>query len=209
MSVLNRKVLVLNKAWQPIRVETFRNSLLKVMKNRAKFIDHESFTMYSWEDWIDNFTVSSEKKIDGAYIKGVRFNVRMPEVVICTEYDKVPKRDLKLTRKNLLIRDKWKCQYTGKKLKTNESTIDHILPRSRGGGNSWDNLVICDIEVNVRKGSRTPEEAGLKLLSKPKKPRWNPIFFLYQKNIPDAWKKFINFDEINELGEWEDNIDKS
>jgi len=81
--------------------------------------------------------------------------------------------------------------------------IDHIIPRSKGGKNTWENLVICSLDVNVKKGNRTPQEAGLRLIKVPKKPVWNLMFAKYVKKIPRSWEKFIHTDQWNEIGYWD------
>jgi 5-methylcytosine-specific restriction endonuclease McrA len=104
----------------------------------------------------------------------------------------MPYKRIDLSRKNILKRDNHRCQYCGKK--TLDITIDHIMPKSRGGIDTWDNLVAACVRCNNRKGNRTPDEAGMKLLSKPRRP--NHIMFLkqYIGRTEDSWRPFLFMD---------------
>lgn len=118
-------------------------------------------------------------------------NITQPEVVILTDYIHVPFecRQVKLSREAIMLRDNFTCQYSGRKLKKSEIQIDHIIPRSRGGKNTWDNLVVASDEMNNLKGNRTPEEAGLKLIRKPFKPNITDLLSNIQK---EEWAGFLD-----------------
>lgn len=115
-----------------------------------------------------------------------------PSVIKLLSFVRMPYKKIELSRKNILRRDSHRCQYCGKK--THEMTIDHIIPRSRGGGDSWENLVAACVRCNNRKGSRTPEEANMKLLTVPKRP--HHILFLKQHigRYEDNWRPFLFMD---------------
>ena len=103
----------------------------------------------------------------------------------------------KFTANNLWMRDNGTCQYTNKKLSRSEANIDHVIPRTKGGLTNWTNCVICHKEVNAKKGPRTPEEAGLKLVRQPSVPRSLPsTFYIKNKHGIKEWniflKEFIN-----------------
>lgn len=186
MSVLNHPTLVLNKSYTPIHVTTVRQSVLKVSLGVADIVDHEDYSRYEWDEWIMLPVVGDQK-----FIKTTQGDIRAPQVVIVKHYNQVPEFGVKLTRRNIYIRDGGKCQYTGKDLKLSESTLDHIQPESRGGGNTWSNLVLCDRDVNMSKANRTPEEAGLTLSKEPKKPGWTPLYKAGVGNVPEAWLPFL------------------
>ena len=192
MTALNDQVLVLNRAYVPVDVVCVRDAISDAYKEGASIVDSD-YTEYSWDDWYDLFSVpkESEGEPDSKYVTDKAHKVRVPEVIILHDFKAVPKRQIKLTRRHLYIRDKGTCQYTGKKLSTREATLDHIIPRSRGGKNTWENLVLCDPTVNRQKDNRTPEEAGMKLLRKPFKPKWHPIYNSYLKDRPESWYKFV------------------
>ena len=192
-SALKNKVLVLNKNWHPIAVCTVQDAVCKATAHQFAFVDGESYMVYDWENWTKEFNVDLEADVSPKqFIHTNRFKVKSPEIAVCYDYDDIPQHSVKLTKKNIYYRDGGMCQYTGKKLSINEFTVDHIKPSSRGGKSTWENLVTCDREVNLRKGDRLPQEAGLKLLSTPVKPRWNPIMKIIEEDkVPESWKKFL------------------
>lgn len=118
-------------------------------------------------------------------------NLNQPEVMILNHYIYVPYkfRQVKLSREAIMLRDNFTCQYSGARLKKSEIQIDHIIPRSRGGKNTWENLVCSSNEINNRKGNRTPEEAGLKLIKKPSKPTISDLLNNMEK---ERWSEFID-----------------
>ena len=191
---MNLPTLVLNKAWVPISITPVKKAISKSMLGLALLLDVDDYSLYSFDDWI-TLTVDGYKSI-----KTTRNPIRVPEIIVLTEYERFPLRDVRLTRRNLLVRDNFTCQYTGVKIGLDDGTIDHIIPRSRGGLSTWENLVMCCKEVNAKKANRTPEEAGLHLLKKPEKPIWSPIYARFARlaahNVPQSWMKFIET-EIN------------
>ena len=104
----------------------------------------------------------------------VRGPIRVPTVIVAVNYAKVPKKRPKLCARAIRERDGNRCQYTGRVLRPDEGSLDHVLPRSRGGKNAWENLVWAGKDVNARKGNRLPHEAGLKLLTVPRAPKELP-----------------------------------
>lgn len=215
MRVLENPTLVLNKSWSAVGIDPLRKALKKTFKDRAKLLDEETFAVYSWEEWVDMFGIyATEDEItaDGRwkYIETTKrdnekraFYVRAPEIIVLTKFNKLPRQDIKLNRRNLLIRDGFRCQYTGKLLNLKNMTFDHVVPISRGGKTTWDNLVSCSLEANMKKANRTLEECGYKLKKKPEKPKWHPLYTYFTPNRPKSWEKFINTDQWNEVGYWD------
>ena len=197
MSVLNRPTLVLNKGWAPVDIMSVKDALSKVFTDGARLIDTDDFSMHDWESWL-NFSVTGNMP----YIATTSLKVRLlPEstlIIIATRYTEVPSCEVKLTRANLLTRDRHCCAYTGKRLRLHNATIDHIMPRSRGGRHNWHNVVIASVEANRRKGRKTLEEAGMRLRCRPFKPTWSPLFSACVGKVPEPWKHFINPDKIFE-----------
>jgi 5-methylcytosine-specific restriction endonuclease McrA len=193
-------MLILNKSWFPIKVKDIKDVIGKLCNGNAKIID-EDFIQYSWQEWLDKYSIphEQEKNIKYEFIRAKNFSVKSPKVMICTKYNKVPNISLKLTRRNILIRDSFACQYCEQKLSMRNSTLDHIIPRSRGGKNSWENLVICCISCNTIKSDKTLEETKFKLSHKPEKPKWSPIYSIMVKKWPKIWDKFINTDKWNKF----------
>jgi 5-methylcytosine-specific restriction endonuclease McrA len=98
---------------------------------------------------------------------------------------------MKLTKRNIFLRDNFTCQYTGKTVSTKNADIDHVIPKAQGGRTSWENLVVCSKDVNRKKADRTPQEAGLRLLKRPCKPEPQVIYIDPRMDMPPSWKKFI------------------
>lgn len=188
----NRKVLVLNKSWSPVGIVTVQRAITLLWgmyangQPKAFVVDTESFATMTWNDW---GKLKPENE-DEPFIRSAHDVFKIPEVVVLTRYDKLPTHRVTFSRKTLYKRDAYKCQYCGKTPSTEELTIDHILPRSRGGKTTWQNCVICCLPCNARKADRLPEECGMKLRKEPKKPKYQ---LFKGKMIPcDSWKKFIS-----------------
>ena len=141
----------------------------------------------TWEEWI---TLPIRPQDNAVHT--VRGAIRVPTVIVAVNFAKVPKKRPKLCAKTIRERDGNRCQYTGKLLKPDEGSLDHVLPRSRGGKDTWENLVWSSKDVNSRKGDRLPREAGLKLLSVPRAPKERPVSALIRNAhaVPE-WKLFV------------------
>lgn len=192
-SCMSLPTLVLNKSWIPISITPVHKAISKTMLGLAMVLNVDSFALHTFEEWM-HIDVSDTDK----FIRTPKTRIKVPEIIVLTEYERFPLREVRLTRRNLLIRDNYTCQYTGQKITYENGTIDHVIPRSRGGKSTWSNLVMCCLEVNARKADRTPEEAGLRLLKKPDKPKWSPIFARFARlattNVPKSWLKFVTVD---------------
>ena len=186
VALLQRPTLVLNRSWQPIRVSTVARSLILVWNDHAKVIDPHDFSSYDWADW------SRMAPKDGEpFIQSVRWRLRVPEVISLTAFDKVPIGKVAFNRRNLFRRDAWSCQYCGARPGPDSLTIDHVVPRSRGGTSSWENCVLACVPCNKRKADRTPHEARMKLHKSPHRPKWQPLYATPHAPIA-SWAKFIS-----------------
>ena len=193
--ILNKTtVLVLNRHWQAIGVKTPMEAFSMMAAGNATALDmlgeHE-LRPVRWEEWLD-----LPVRDDDQSIGTVHGPVRVPTVLVLARFDRVPKRRPKFCAKAIWERDGGVCQYTGKKLRPGEGNIDHVVPISRGGASSWENCVLADRRVNSRKGSKLPEEAGLKLMRQPFVPREVPVTLLIRNThqVQD-WRLFLNPDE--------------
>jgi len=124
-------------------------------------------------------------------IKSVSESFKLPAVIVLTRYVKFQFHTMTCTRANVIWRDQNKCQYCAKEEESKVLTIDHVLPRSKGGKNTWENLVAACKKCNQKKGDRTPKEANMKLLRKPKKPKSSVLRTLGNKQIDDLWKNYL------------------
>ena len=193
MSSLNKNVLVLNKGYKAISVVSVLDAISSVYTGKSVFVDTD-YIEYKWNDWADKKLVDLDTahKYPDSHIKMGWYGIQVPQVMILKNYSKVPQQSVRLTRRNLYIRDGGRCCYTGKRLKTSEITIDHVIPRCKGGKNTWQNLVISSLAANTKKGGRTPQQADMKLLKTPSLPKWNPIYITGIRNCPQSWKNFLN-----------------
>ena len=141
----------------------------------------------TWEEWI---TLPIREQDESVHT--VRGQIRVPTVIVAVNYAKVPKKRPKLCARAIRERDGNRCQYTGRMLRPDEGSLDHVVPRSRGGKDAWENLVWSAKEVNQKKADRLPHEAGLKLLSVPRAPKELPVSVLIRNphELLD-WKLFV------------------
>lgn len=182
-------VLVLNRHWLAIDSITPVNAFghLATGSARALRIDGDSIQPFDWEDWRELPVPDGTPAIGTPHGK-----VRIPTVVVLTNYSKVPMVRPVFGFRGLWERDGGRCQYSGRQLTPAEANIDHVLPRSRGGMDCWENCVLSDRRVNTRKGSLTPEEAGLRLLSVPRVPLAVPATVRIRNSWEvEDWKHFL------------------
>src|SRR5437867_6837210 len=189
--ILNKTiVLVLNRHWQAIHVRTPQEAFCMMATNVATAleIDGENHVRpVTWDEWI----ALPVRPQDNA-VQTVQGQVRAPTVIVAVNFAKVPKKRPKLCAKTIRERDDNRCQYTGKVLKPEEGSLDHVVPRSRGGKDAWENLVWSDKAVNAKKGNRLPHEAGLKLLALPRAPKELPVSALIRNDHSLAdWTLFV------------------
>ena len=190
-SALERpSVLVLNRNWQAIDVKTPAEAFGLMATGAAMGLDISTGDMcpVPWMDWL-----KLPVRIEDSPVRTVRGPVRAPTVLVLTRFGRVPMRRLRFSLRGLWMRDRGVCQYTGRKLSAGEGNIDHVMPRSRGGRTTWENCVLSHKTVNHKKGNRTPEEAGLRLMRPPQAPRAVPAtaFIKNTLNVKD-WEVFLS-----------------
>jgi len=189
--ILNKTiVLVLNRNWQAINVRTPQEAFCMMATNVGTALEIEGenhIRPVTWDEWI---TLPMRPQ-DNA-VQTVRGPIRVPTVVVAVNFAKVPKKRPKLCAHTIRERDGNRCQYTGVVLRPEEGNIDHVVPRSRGGKDAWENCVWSSKAVNSKKGNRLPHEAGLKLLKQPKAVREMPVTALIRNahGIAD-WEPFV------------------
>jgi 5-methylcytosine-specific restriction endonuclease McrA len=124
-------------------------------------------------------------------MSSVNLRLRVPEVIALTGYDRMPRRAVTFSRRNIFKRDRFQCQYCGVSPGCEELTIDHVTPRAQGGVSSWTNCVLACIDCNKRKADRTPKQAGMALASAPRRPAWKPAYADHRVRLA-SWSKFIS-----------------
>ncbi len=199
---LAAKVLVLNRAYAAMRVVSAKRAFCLLARNIAEVIHVDStgaegsgqYINYNFESWLEVSQLQHEFERDRHdWVKTVRMDIAVPRIIRLLGYDKLPEQAVKLNRRNLFARDRNRCQYCGRIYATSDLSIDHVLPRSHGGGDSWENLVCACIRCNARKGGRTPEQAGMKMVKVPVRPKRNPLITLrlgHEKY--QSWKAFLD-----------------
>jgi 5-methylcytosine-specific restriction endonuclease McrA len=195
-SGLDAKVLVLNRYYSAIRVIDARRAFVLLAKEIAEVIAVEdgSYVSYPFTTWteLSEFRKEFEEK-DHDWVRTARISIAVPKIVRVLGYDRLPREQVKLNRRNIYARDANRCQYCGKTFTTRELTLDHVKPRVQGGGNSWTNLVCACVKCNARKGGRTPEQAGVRLIREPVKPKRNPAISLRLGSPKyESWKAFLD-----------------
>ncbi len=184
--VLEHPTLVLNRNWQPVNVATVARALVLLWNESARVVDPADYQLYTWEDW------SRLRPLDGEqFIQAVRLRLRVPEVIVLADYDRLPTAAVSFSRRNVFKRDHWACQYCGGQPGGEELTIDHVIPRSQGGTSTWANCVLACIACNKRKADRTPQQAGMRLRKEPIRPTWKPLYARHSVRI-ESWSKFIS-----------------
>jgi 5-methylcytosine-specific restriction endonuclease McrA len=197
MNILNKNtVLVLNRNWQAINIRTPQEVFCQMATNVATALDIElgddgqaqNLRPVTWDEWITLPIRPQDNAVHTA-----RKVIRVPTVVVAVNFAKVPKRRPKLCARAIRERDGNRCQYSGRLLRPDEGSLDHVVPRSRGGADTWENLVWSAKEVNQRKADRLPHEAGLRLLTVPRAPRELPVT-AHIRNVHSVaeWNLFLN-----------------
>lgn len=171
--VVNISVLVLNENYEPLNVCSARRAVVLIDRGKAEVLERN----------------------DGTVLRTPSQLIPVPSVIRLVYLIRRPRPQRKLTRRELFLRDKYRCQYCGKE--TKDLTVDHVTPRQRGGKHVWENLVSACKQCNHRKAARTPEEARMLLLSKPEAPKTSSYHIVYQYiHTHDEWRKFIPAREL-------------
>jgi 5-methylcytosine-specific restriction endonuclease McrA len=163
-------VLVLNSTYEPINVTTARRAIVLILKGTAR-----------------------PEEMSSRVIHSAHMALPVPSVIRLLEYIRIPYERKELSRKNVLLRDGYTCQYCGRKFPSSELTIDHVIPRAKGGRTSWDNVVTCCRKCNTRKGDHLTEEAGMPLLKHPRALSWRVShqILAHLGRQQEAWKKYL------------------
>lgn len=179
-----------------IRVVNVRRAFSLLMRELAEVVHIEDgqYLSYDFESWRD--VSDLKRKFEPAahdWIRTVRFEIAVPRIIRLLLYDRLPRQEVKFNRRNIYARDGNRCQYCGKRFATNQLSIDHVIPRSQGGRTVWDNVVCACLACNVRKGGRTPEQADMKLIALPRKPRRSPVINVkLSNNKYRCWQQFLD-----------------
>ncbi len=160
------KVLVLNASYEPLNITSWRRAVVLIIKGKAERVEHNGKVVYA--------------------------GFPLPTVIRLRHYVRVPYKEIPLTRRNILQRDNHTCQYCG--YSGEGLTLDHVVPRSRGGGDTWENMVTACVRCNVHKGNRTPREAQMPLANPPRRPH-SSLYFEVTRQVRSGthreWSKYV------------------
>jgi 5-methylcytosine-specific restriction endonuclease McrA len=183
--MLDSRSLVLNRSWMPISTTTVRRALLLVVRGVAGIVHPETYEVADWDAWLERGPEAPPR------LRGVGFDLAVPEVIVLAQYNEFPDFPVAFTRRNVYRRDGHRCMYCGERPKPDHLTIDHVVPRSRGGQTTWENCVAACIRCNARKANRSHVEAGLRLLSDPEIPKWPGGLDPESLSQRPAWQRFL------------------
>jgi 5-methylcytosine-specific restriction endonuclease McrA len=184
-NVLDQPTLVLNRNWQPVHVTTVARSLVLLWNDAARVVDPDEYRLFSWSDWAEREPIDGERCVRSATLR-----MPVPEVISLSHYDRLPSTAVTFSRRNVCKRDHYTCQYCGGQPGAQSMTVDHVLPRSQGGTSSWTNCVAACERCNVKKGDRTPDNAGMRLRRRPVRPEWKPFYAAHGAPI-ESWARFL------------------
>ena len=195
-SPLESSVLVLNKMFMAVHVISVRRAFCLLAKQQAEVVSVEDgqYLSYDFESWaeLSAFRADHFREEHDDWVRTPTVEIQAPRVIRLLEYDKVPRQAVKFNRRNIFARDNNQCQYCGRKFITSELSLDHVVPRSQGGGTTWENIVCACVQCNVRKGGRTPRQANLTLIRKPEKPKRSPMLNMKLSQKKDhTWQSFL------------------
>jgi 5-methylcytosine-specific restriction endonuclease McrA len=180
-------VLVLNSLYQAVQITGVQRAFRLFYAGRARALDPD-FRVYDFENWCDLPLSAGDEAIHTPSCA-----IRIPRVIQLVYYNRVPRREVRFTRRNIFYRDKHRCQYCRRILPQRELNLDHVVPLSRGGRSEWGNVVTACVPCNSRKGSRLPTEAGMKLFRVPRKPAGHPLMReLWLGRFHEEWKSYLD-----------------
>lgn len=193
--LLTTSVLVLNRFYMAVHVVSARRALVLLYRELAEVIDLEDgrYANYDFDTWcaLSDLRAAQKSKHDD-WVRTVSAEIQIPRVIRLHTYDKVPRHAVRFNRRNLFARDANQCQYCGDSYPSSQLSFDHVVPRSRGGQTSWENVVCACLKCNTKKGSRTPNEARMRLIREPRKPKHNPLLANRMRNPKyEAWQSFL------------------
>lgn len=189
IQMLNRQVLVLNRHWVAVHVCSVRRALTLVFQELARIVT-EDFQSHDFESWRELSLYADRAH---PLIHTPNFQMLLPEVIVLSRYQKFPPRTVKFNRRNIFMRDHYTCQYCGRQPIKDDLTIDHVVPRSRGGKSEWENVVLSCVQCNTSKGDRLPLECGMTPRKPPRQPSWlATLRHLPPESDHSLWQRFVD-----------------
>ena len=188
---LQQQVLVLNRLWQAVNVCSVERALGLLYTGHAQVVSENegNFNTFSFNEWC-----SYTDGHDGEdALRSISLRFRLPQIILLSVFDRLPKKEIRYSKENVLARDKYTCQYCSTKYERRKLNLDHVIPRQQGGPSNWENVVCSCLNCNHVKANRTPEQAGMRLLREPVKPKWRPFLeFSYVRSPDQSWQRFLD-----------------
>lgn len=174
------QTLLLNATYEPLKVVSWKKALILLFQGKVEVLEEYTREIHS-----------------------ITISVKLPSVVRLLYKIQAGHhhRQVKFSRVNIFARDKHSCQYCAKKCRTEELTFDHVVPIAKGGKKTWENIVTACVRCNHIKSGRTPEEAGMKLIKRPHRPKWSPSLTITIgiKHTPENWRDYLYWNMELEL----------
>ena len=189
--ILDAPILILNKHWAAIGTTTVRQAFALLCRQAARVICPHSYEIYDLGSWLFRSLERSGEIDPSRLVQTPRVAIEAPEVILLSAYGGIPRTEVAFSRRNLYRRDGYSCQYCSHSQPASNLSIDHVLPRSRGGRTTWENCVLACVRCNTRKGDRTPKECGLRLARLPRRPTWSPLLETLPRLRPQSWANFL------------------
>jgi 5-methylcytosine-specific restriction endonuclease McrA len=193
---LSLSVLVLNRSFVAVHITNVRRAITLLFRQLAEVVHIEEgqYAAYSLDSWRELSALRAGfRSPDTDWVRAVGYELQAPRVIRLVSCDRGPRQGLRFNRRNVFARDANLCQYCGRTFPTSELSLDHVVPRSRGGITSWENIVCACVACNVRKGGRTPQEARMQLIRHPVKPKRSPLLSIKMGNPKyESWKSFVD-----------------
>jgi 5-methylcytosine-specific restriction endonuclease McrA len=179
------EALLLNSTFMPLRIVSWKKAIILLTLKKVEVIEEH-----------------------GKEIHTVSLTIRLPSVIRLLTFVRPRNQEIRFTRYNIYLRDRGKCQYCGRRFNMRDLTYDHVIPRTKGGAATWDNIVTCCRPCNVRKGGRTPREAQMSLIRAPMKPNWLPMFNLATGSdwMPESWHNYFVGTSLARLSPFADPV---
>jgi len=194
VTALDSHVLVLNRLWQPVNTCTARRAITLVFLGHAHIVHRDTEDNYSTHDAVSWLSVARQDHRQQAQprLRTTQHEFIVPEIIVLAIYDRLPRTEVKLTRHNVFLRDRFTCQYCDRLFAPRDLNLDHVIPRDKGGKATWENLVASCLRCNSKKANKLPHEARMFPRTAPKAPRWRPFHTTLRHDPPrTSWRAFI------------------
>jgi 5-methylcytosine-specific restriction endonuclease McrA len=188
--LLRGHVLVLNRSWVAVHIAPVRRALCLLYQGHARAVHPTEYSLFDFDGWLE---LSRAGNGDGRYVHTPNLKIRVPEVILLNVFNGFVRHEVRFSRHSIFERDRNICQYCGKQFAKSHLTLDHVIPQSRGGADTWENLVLACLACNVKKADRTPEEAHMPLIRRPIKPNWLPqLGTRVPREQMAVWRRFVD-----------------